>query len=144
MPGAWRWVADRLPADGAGRQLVRFAIAGAGITFLSALLYAALAAGGLDPFVANSAATLAGAMLGYQAHGRWSFRGSRMDGPAALRFAGGAAIGYGINSAWVWLTLAAGLPPQAAVPAMVFATPLAAFAINRLWVFAPARTPASD
>lgn len=143
MRAASRWVAERLPQDGTGRQLVRFAVAGAAITFLSALLYSGLVAAGLDPFAANSAATLAGAMLGYQVHGRWSFRGSRMDGAAAVRFAGGAAIGYLLNSAWVWLTLAAGLPAQAAVPAMVFATPLAAFAINRLWVFTPGK-PVAD
>jgi len=135
MPGAWHWVAERLPSGEAGRQLLRFVVAGAGITLFSALLYATLAAGGLDPFLANTAATLAGAALGYQVHGRWSFRGSRMDGSAALRFAGGAAVGYLLNSLWVWLTLATGLPPQAALPAMVVATPLVVFAINRFWVF---------
>lgn len=118
-------------------QLVRFAVAGAGITFLSALLYAGLAGAGADPFGANTLATLAGAVLGYQVHGRWSFRGERRDGGAALRFAGGAGVGYGLNSLWVWATLAAGLPAGTAVPFMVFATPLLAFALNRCWVFRP-------
>jgi putative flippase GtrA len=53
-----------------------------------------------------------------------------------VRFLIGSAFAFALNSLWVWLaTIWLRLPAWAPVPAMIFATPIASFLINRYWVF---------
>ena len=121
-------------------QLVRFAVAGLTVTAFSALIYLVLSSALAVPaLLANVAAHSCGVMLGFQLHSRWSFRqDTRRDGPARLtRFAAASVASLSLNSLWVWaLVHGLGAPPWAPVPAMLFVTPLASFAINRWWVFA--------
>lgn len=130
----------RLSVVGANPQLIRFAVAGLGVTALSALVYLALSTSLLlPPLLANTVSHLTGVAAGFAIHSRWSFRDdARADGPARfLRFAAGSGASYALNSLWVWtLVTAAGAPVWAPVPAMLCLTPLASFAINRWWVFA--------
>jgi putative flippase GtrA len=52
------------------------------------------------------------------------------------RFLTAAAVAFGINTFWIWLTTKQlGLPPLAPVPLMMAATPILSFLLNRYWVF---------
>ena len=130
----------RLDVRQVSPQLIRFAIAGLGVTALSASVYAALAVVlGVPPLLANTVSHLTGLTAGFAVHSRWSFRDdSRDDGVTRFaRFAAGSGVAYLLNSLWVWsLVTVAGAPAWAPVPAMLGVTPLASFAVNRWWVFA--------
>ena len=89
------------------------------------------------PLVANTISTGFGVMIGYLVHSRWSFRAAGDDRAMAAKFLLAAAGAFALNSFWVWLAVHAfHLPAWTPVTGMVFATPLASFAINRWWVFA--------
>ena len=120
-------------------QLLRFAVAGLGVTLFAAAVYLAAAMElHVQPLVANTLSTALGIMVGYRVHSRWSFRADT-EGEAAMMVkflisAGGAFL---LNSFWVWLAVQVlRLPAWTPVTGMVFATPLASFALNRYWVFA--------
>lgn len=120
-------------------QLVRFAIAGLGVTLFAAAVYlAAATALHIPPLVANTISTLCGVGVGYLVHSRWSFRaGGEGEALVLARFLLAAAGAFALNSLWVWLAVHAfRLPAWTPVTGMVFATPLASFAVNRYWVFA--------
>jgi putative flippase GtrA len=119
-------------------QLLRFAIAGAGVTAFSVVIYLFYAmALRADPLLANAVSHVAGVALGYSIHSRWSFRESAtQDATSLVRFAVASGLAFALNSLWVWLgTSLLALPVWAPVPAMTFVTPLASFALNRWWVF---------
>ena len=119
-------------------QLLRFAVAGVGVTAFSAVIYLFYAMGlHADPLLANAVSHVAGVALGYSIHSRWSFRESATQDAGSLwRFAIASVVAFALNSLWVWLgTSLLALPPWAPVPAMVFVTPLTSFALNRWWVF---------
>ena len=119
-------------------QLMRYGIAGLGVTALSTLVYSACAVlAHVPPMLANVCGYGVGLVAGYLVHSRWSFAGSREDEAATIaRFVGATLFGFGLNSFWVWLfTSALHLPPLAPVPAMVGVTPILSFLINRYWVF---------
>jgi putative flippase GtrA len=121
------------------RQLVRYALAGFAVTLFSAMVYM-IAAYPLHirPLVANVISYAFGLAASYTAHSRWSFAGERKRSELGtmLRFGVAAGLAFGLNSFWVWLaTVHYHLAPWVPVPAMVFATPLASFLINRYWVF---------
>jgi putative flippase GtrA len=118
-------------------QLVRFVIAGLGVTLFSSLVYLTFVYPfHLRPLAANALSYVAGVAAGYAVHSRWSFRAGGEDAGMVVRFLIGSAFAFALNSLWVWLaTIWLRLPPWAPVPAMIFATPLASFLINRYWVF---------
>jgi putative flippase GtrA len=120
-------------------QLVRFAIAGFGVTIFSVLVYSAFALGlRIHPLIANTLSYGAGLAAGYTVHSRWSFRAEPKgeEGGMVLRFLVASGFAFVLNSFWVWLTtIALRLPPLTPVPAMMFVTPLASFVLNRWWVF---------
>jgi putative flippase GtrA len=121
-------------------QLVRFAIAGFGVTVFSVLVYAGFASGlHVHPLIANVFSYASGFVASYAAHSRWSFRTERRgeeEGATMLRFLIASGFAFALNSFWVWLmTIALHLPPLAPVPAMMFVTPLMSFILNRWWVF---------
>lgn len=121
------------------RQLVRYGIAGIGVTLFSALIYM-IAAYPLHiaPLLANVISYAFGLAASYTAHSRWSFaaEGNRRELETMLRFGAAAGFAFALNTFWVWLaTVHYHLAPWVPVPGMVFATPLASFLINRYWVF---------
>ncbi|HSI19753.1 MAG TPA: GtrA family protein [Sphingomonas sp.] len=119
-------------------QLLRFAVAGVGVTAFSVVIYLFYAMGlHADPLLANAVSHVAGVALGYSIHSRWSFRESATQDAGSLwRFAIASVVAFALNSLWVWLgTSLLALPAWAPVPAMVFVTPLTSFALNRWWVF---------
>jgi putative flippase GtrA len=120
-------------------QLVRFAIAGFAVTLFSAGVYM-IAAYPLHirPLLANVISYAFGFTASYAAHSRWSFASDAERGEAETlgRFVLASGFAFALNSFWVWLaTSYHDLPAWAPVPAMVFATPLASFVLNRYWVF---------
>ena len=119
-------------------QLLRYAVAGLGVTALSTTVYSACAVlAHVPPLLANVCGYAVGLVAGYLVHSRWSFAGAREDEAATIaRFVGATLFGFGLNSFWVWLlTGFLHLPPLAPVPAMIGVTPLLSFLINRYWVF---------
>lgn len=138
VPGSLR----PLIADEAFGQLLRFAAAGLGVTVFCVGVYLAVASGlGMDPVIANLVSHGAGVATGYLVHSRWSFRaGPGSEGARLARFAIASGAAFVLNSLWVWLAVhVLHGPVWLPVPAMVLATPLASFAINRHWVFAKRR-----
>jgi len=120
-------------------QLLRFAVAGLGVTAFSIVIYLFYAMVlHADPLLANAVSHGAGVALGYSLHSRWSFRESATQNAASLwRFAIASGLAFALNSLWVWIgTGLLALPGWAPVPAMMFVTPLTSFALNRWWVFA--------
>jgi putative flippase GtrA len=119
-------------------QLIRYGIAGLGVTALSTLVYSGCAVlGHVPPMLANVCGYGVGLIAGYLVHSRWSFAGTREDEAATIiRFVGATLCGFALNSFWVWLlTGPMHLPPLAPVPAMVGVTPALSFLVNRYWVF---------
>jgi putative flippase GtrA len=120
-------------------QLVRYIVAGLGVTLFAALIYSAAATlFAVPPLAANALSSLCGVTASYAIHSRWSFAPERDGGEAGmmLRFLVAAAFAFALNSFWVWLaTGLLHLPAIAPVPAMIFVTPLASFLLNRYWVF---------
>src|SRR5206468_8467681 len=116
------------------RQLVRYILAGLGVTLFAALIYSAAATLlRIPPLAANALSSLCGITASYAVHSRWSFAPERDGGEAGmmLRFLLAAAFAFALNSFWVWLaTGLLHLPPIAPVPAMIFVTPLASFLLN--------------
>ncbi len=134
-----RSVAEALLAHEAFAQLLRFVVAGLGVTLFAAGIYLAVAIElGVPPLVANTISTLCGVTVGYVVHCRWSFRAGDGDHRVqVVRFLATAGAAFALNSFWVWLAVhALRLPAWTPVTGMVFATPLASFAANRYWVFA--------
>lgn len=120
-------------------QLLRFAIAGVGVTAFSIVIYLFYAMTlHTDPLLANAVSHVAGVALGYSLHSRWSFRESAtQDATSLWRFAIASGLAFALNSLWVWIgTSLLALPAWTPVPAMMFVTPLTSFALNRWWVFA--------
>jgi putative flippase GtrA len=128
-----------LLASPATRQLIRYAIAGLGVTQFAACVYsAAVLCLGVDPLVANVISTSFGLAAGYLIHSRWSFgtRGESNEAWQVGRFVLASLFAFLINSIWVLLlTKVLRLPPLAPVPLMMLATPWISFLLNRYWVF---------
>ena len=134
-----RSAAEALLTSEAFGQLVRFAVAGVGVTLFAAAVYLFVATElHVAPLFANTVSTGCGVAVGYLVHSRWSFRaGGGDDRAMVLKFLFAAAGAFALNSFWVWLAVHAfHLPAWTPVTGMVFATPLASFALNRYWVFA--------
>ncbi len=120
-------------------QLFRFAIAGVGVTLFAAAIYLiAATALHVPPLIANTISTACGVCVGYLVHSRWSFRAQgESESVMVGRFLLAAAGAFALNSFWVWLAVHGfHLPAWTPVTGMIFATPLASFAVNRYWVFA--------
>lgn len=130
--------AQELLAHPASRQLIRYIIAGLFVTWLATSVFSALVLHHIDPYLANVASTGVGLLVGYCVHSRWSFKGGRNDSETLQlgKFLISAGIAFAINSFWIWLTVKQlGLPPLAATPLMMAATPILSFLLNRYWVF---------
>ncbi len=121
-------------------QMARYGIAGLALTLLNIAVYH----GALDllAVVPNMAWTLgfvAAFIVGYPLHSRYSFRGHGQR-DSHLRIGGRFLIvslgGFALNSFWVWsLVVWLKLPEWSSDIPVVVVTPLAAFYVNRKWVF---------
>lgn len=133
-----RSAAEALLANAAVGQLLRFAVAGAGVTLFAAGVYLLTAIQlHVAPLLANTVSTFCGVGVGYVVHSRWSFRADGDEAAQLVKFLFAAGAAFALNSFWVWLAVhALKLPAWTPVTCMVFATPLASFAANRYWVFA--------
>ena len=130
--------AQQLLGHPASRQLIRYIVAGLCVTWLSTSIFSALVWHHVDPYLSNVASTFVGLIVGYCVHSRWTFKGGRSNGEALQlgRFLISAGIAFAINNFWIWLTVKQlGLPPLAATPLMMAATPILSFLLNRYWVF---------
>ena len=121
-------------------QLVRYVFTGGLVTIVHLAIYWGLAQPmHIAPLIANIVAQTVSTTLGYNLHSRWSFKGhGTRDNIARTggRFLIVTAIGFGLNSVWVWVFT--GLlhgPVWWPMPAMAIATPLIVFWLNRRWVF---------
>lgn len=122
-------------------QLLRYAVAGGGITLASAIGYWLLATPmGLDPALALSIVFVIFTGIGFVLHGQVSFRGhGGRDRPSVrtLRYFIVNILGFGLNQAFIWLlvTRMGGETWWPIVP-MVMITPFATFLLHRRWVYA--------
>lgn len=120
-------------------ELVRYGIGGLGVTLCATLIYSGLAGGfRIHPLLANTVSCVAGLVIGYTVHSRWSFRADPRAGEGAMivRFLIASGLAFALNSLWVWLlAVELRLPPLAPVPMMMAVTPLISFFVNRRWVF---------
>lgn len=121
-------------------QLVRYAITGGFVTILGAGLYALLVeTTPVHEQIAVLAAYVVCVAIGYVLHSRWSFKGhGSRDNPAATtsRFVVVSLVSYGLNAFFTWAMVRGfDLPRWSPVLPILFATPLATFALNRHWVF---------
>ena len=120
-------------------QYGRFAVVGLGATLLHVLVYAGLiellAA---SPLLANTLGFAVAVNLSFVGHRHWTFKGeSPADARRSLmRFWLVALIGFLLNTAFVWLvTGPLGLAYGWAIPLIAGVTPLATFALSKLWAF---------
>lgn len=139
LPEAIRNPLETLLARPAAKQLIRYAIAGLGVTQFAAFIYsAAVLWFGVPPLQANVVSTACGLCVGYAVHSRWSFAGGSADQEHAkiVRFLVTSFLAFLTNMAWVWILVSdLHLSPLAPVPLMMFATPWISFLLNRHWVF---------
>src|SRR3954470_24524735 len=122
-------------------QLLRFGMVGGFVTALGAGAYWVPATFlGVHPLAANVFGYLVAAGVGYVLHSRVSFKGhGSRDNPVQRtgRFLVVSLVSLALNSLFVWvLTGLLHGPTWWPVVPMIFATPLATFALNRYWVFA--------
>lgn len=120
-------------------QYLRFGAVGLAATAVHVAVYAGLiellAAA---PLAANALGFAAGVNVSFVGHRGWTFRNRR--GPSArrslARFWAVALIGFALNSGFVGLiTGPFGLAYGWAIPAIAGVTPLATFALSKLWAF---------
>ncbi|WP_235512462.1 GtrA family protein [Sphingomonas sp. Leaf17] len=126
--------------SGALGQLIRFVLTGGVVTALYSLIYLGLARRVVSPQVAGLTAYAVCVVIGYVLHSRFSFQGhGARDNTARTtsRFFMASLVGQALNSGFIWLlTEHMNGPTWWAVIPQLFVTPLVAFALNRLWVFA--------
>ena len=122
-------------------QLIRYGVTGGFVTFVGAGVYWIWSTPfRYPPLVATLIAYAVSVTIGYVLHSRFSFKGhGNRDRTAArtLRFVAVSGVSLALNSVFVWVLT--GLMHGATwwpIPAMVFVTPVAVFALNRKWVFA--------
>lgn len=119
-------------------RLLRFAWVGILATLVHAGVYSALHHLGVDVFAANVIAFATAFPVSYLGQRRFVFRSA---GGSPARLLAVQLGGLALNSAWVWLARALGLPPDAALVGMVGITPALAYAAAGRWVFKPAAHP---
>jgi len=123
-------------------QLVRFAVAGVGLTALVGLLYTLQVYKlGVTPNLATTIAIIIATFPGYFLHSHFSFKGhGERDAAQAhsrtLKFAATSLVGFACNNFGTWLLINALHEPKWTPNIyFLFVTPLVTFALNRKWVF---------
>ena len=133
-------IAEVWSGTGVRGQIIRYVLAGGGITTLQAAIYWSLAHWlHLHPQLANFAGYLVAAASGFVLHGRFSFQGHGTrdkTGQRMLRFIIVSLLSLALNASWVWLCVSwAQLPLWTPIPFMGLVTPALVFVLNRQWVF---------
>ncbi|MEC3910211.1 GtrA family protein [Sphingobium sp. CR2-8] len=121
-------------------QIVRYGVTGLFVTACQAVIYWTLAAPiGLHPQTANFIGYVAAVVIGYVSHSAFTFRGQGgrdTHGARGVKFVAVSLISYALNALWVYLCVShMRWPEWSPIPAMIFVTPAAVFALNRQWVF---------
>lgn len=120
-------------------QYGRFGIVGVGATLVHVAVYAGLIELlALSPLAANTLGFMAGVNVSFLGHRGWTFRdqGHGDVRRSLVRFWVVALLGFALNSLFVWLvTGALGLAYGWAIPLIMGVTPLATFALAKLWAF---------
>jgi putative flippase GtrA len=121
-------------------QLVRYGVTGVAITLFYIGIYNLISGPAhWPPLIANTIAQIVSMLIGYTVHSRFSFAGhGSRDNVARTggRFIIAQAIGFTINSLWVWsFTSLLHWPHWTPSLPMFFFTPFALFWLNRRWVF---------
>ena len=138
-PNENRWRLDRAQSV-VFWQIVRFVLAGVGMTTLgSGLYYLIVTYTPTTPALSLTLATIIGSVVGYFVHGRFSFQAHGFrDEPAKrfVRFLTTNGIAYLLNMAHV-VTLVhfMHLPEWTPIIGFCLVTPAVSFALNRYWVF---------
>lgn len=130
---------EALRASGVLGQLIRFVIVGGLSTVVYAAVYWPLATYVIWPVLASVAGFFVAVIFGYIFHSRWSFQGHGAEENAALKFKFFMVQSAGMlmNAAFTWVLTGPwvhGPTWWPLVPA-VLVTPIATYALNRLWVF---------
>ncbi|MCM8557946.1 GtrA family protein [Sphingomicrobium sediminis] len=120
-------------------QVLRYAVAGFGITAAFSLAYW-IVAHWVDPNVSLAIVFIVFNFVSYLIHGRFSFRGhGARDNPGKrnARFLTVNLAGFALNQFWVWL-LVKELGGETWWPTIpfLFVTPWLTFALHRKWVYA--------
>ncbi len=130
---------EALRASGVLGQLIRFAIVGGLSSVVYSAVYLPLANHVLPPVLASVAGFLVAVVFGYIFHSRWSFQGHGAEENAALKFKFFVvqSVGMLLNAAFTWVLTGPWVhgPTWWPLVPVVFVTPFATFALNRLWVF---------
>lgn len=120
-------------------QLMVYAVGGGAVTALHALTYLVLAEPlRTDPYLANTLAAVAAAIVGYVLHSRWTFGHTNTASALAgtSRYIVVSLICYALNSFWVWLLVDRfGASVAISIVPMILVTPWLGFALNRHWTF---------
>lgn len=121
-------------------QVVRYGVAGVGITLFQIAVYNLLAGpAGWAPLVANALAFALALGVGYVVHSRFSFQGHGERGTPLQtggKFLAANLLGFAINSLWVWsFTHVLHWKDWTPSLPMFFVTPFVLFFVNRRWVF---------
>ena len=120
-------------------QVLRYAIAGFGITVLFSAAYWVVAQF-MDPNLALALVFVVFNFVSYAVHGRYSFAGhGGRDNPARrnARFLAVNLAGFALNQFWVWVLVKelGGATWWPVIP-FCFVTPWLTFAAHRKWVYA--------
>lgn len=119
------------------RDLLRFAIAGTAVTVVQSTTYIAFVdLGWSGPVVAGVVAFLAGTVVSFAVHYRWTFRSTRRVPNAAWRFGVARLAGLAVNTGGIALvTEVLALSHYWGLAVMLLVTPLTVFTISKYWAF---------
>jgi len=117
---------------------LRFGIAGAIVTVVHVVIFAlAIEIGHVPPVPANAAAFVVACIVGFNLHGRWTFRASGARTRRVGLYLLVALVGLSLNSALMYAAVdIAHWSPYVGVLLAIVITPLVTYTLSRYWVFA--------
>ena len=117
--------------------LLRFGIAGVLVTLIHVASFAlAIEVGHIAPVAANAGAFVIAFIVGFNLHGRWTFR-TRAHARRIVHYLLVALVGLSLNSALMYAAVdIAHWSPYVGVALCIVVTPLVTYTLSRYWVFA--------
>ena len=118
------------------RRWMRFCLVGgaASLTdYFCGLFFVSLL--GLPVLAGNAVAFVISFAVSYLGQALWTFQGRGGHRTMLPRFAATQGVALGLNSALIWLLMAAGLSYPVAMWVAIAAVPVAVYFICKLWVF---------
>jgi putative flippase GtrA len=117
-------------------QLLRYCVVGGINTAIGfSIIVACMSGLGMPPPAANAAGLLAGYLLGYTLHRRYTFRSTVAHGRGLPAFLAVTAIGYAANMAVLLLLIANGIEPILAQAIAILTYVALTFVLNATVVF---------